>query len=427
MREAKRHKAEGLVQSVCSDSGLLRLILSYVGAGEYFFIARVSALFKQTYTLLYQHDSYEFTASVDYALVDDDDEFVLASQLVFRRTIVTASAARTYFSAAFLSLSRLREAWRAGGLSGHEHQHRSIAKSLGRFGSKEVLKWAIRHGLQRSECVCEGAAREGRFEYLRYLREVLHLDWDRPLVELAACKRGDLPMMQWVHVRDQPLSDSCKAAAASGNIDLLAWLHVHHYLPDDYTYAVCVGAAEAGQLNSMKYLFGRGLAWDSANYMTLAAKRGHVDVVQFLHSKGCSFYDEGIDSGLHAARGGSVAVLALTQASNPVQFAAGDSLRNMLYCCMRLHHLAAAQWLREQRAPWPDKLWFQDDYDDLDTHAIQTCGLEMLQWAVAAGCPYGTDWPFGTCNELRVCGYTAEVDWMHANGCPCGDDCPARL
>jgi hypothetical protein len=136
----------------------------------------------------------------------------------------------------------------------------------------------------------------------------------------------------------------------------------------------------------------------------------------------------GIDCGLEAARSGSVAMLAYVQAHAPDKFSRARALKDMLYCCMRLNHSAAAQWLLEQGAPWPDKLWFHYESSDFNTQdLVQTCGLEMLQWAVAAGCPYGVhEWSPGTCNELRVCGYAAEVDWMHANGCPCGDDCPAR-
>jgi hypothetical protein len=73
----------------------------------------------------------------------------------------------------------------------------------------------------------------------------------------------------------------------------------------------------------------------------------------------------------------------------------------MLYCCMRMSHLAAAQWPREQSAPWPDKLCCQDNYAYNSTFAIQ-CGFEMLQWAVRAGCPCSNDWPYGTCNELSL-------------------------
>jgi hypothetical protein len=424
MRDPKRFKESS--QSVCNDRGLLGLILSYVGAGEWFFIARVSALFKQTYKLLHDHASYLYTVSIDEN-VEVDDEYTQVSQLLFKRTLVAVPAKRAYFRAAFASFTRLKQAWHTGGLGNFsEQQLRGLARSLGQYGSKEVLHWAVMHGLQHSECVCEGAARAGRLEYLRYLRDVLHLDWNRSLVELAACKRGDLPMMQWVCVRDWPQEESCKAAGASGSIDLLAWLHMQHFMTEECVDAACAGAAEAGQLSSIKYLFARSPVWGSTHYMAVAAKCGHAAVVQYLHSSGCSFYQGQIDSGLHAARGGSVAVLAYMQASSPEKFAAGESLKNMLYCCMRLNHLAAAQWLREQGAPWPDALWFREDYDDSDTQAIQTCSLEMLQWAVAAGCPYGNDWPYGTCSELRVCGHTAEVEWMHANGCTCGNDCPAR-
>jgi hypothetical protein len=283
MRDPKRFK-EG-PQSVCSDRGLLGLILSYVWAGQWFFIARVSVLFKQTYKLLYDHASYEYTASVDEE-TEDDDEYTQMSQLLFKRTFIAVPAERTYFRAAFASFTRLEQAWHTGGLANfNEQELRGLARSLGQYGSKEVLKWAIMHGLQHSECVCEGAARAGRFEYLRYLREVLHLDWKRPMVELAACKQGDLPMMQWVHVRDQPQHDSCKAAGASGNIDLLAWLHMQHFLTDEYADAACAGASEAGQLSSIKYLFSREYRWESAYYAALAAQHAHATVFEYLHAQ----------------------------------------------------------------------------------------------------------------------------------------------
>jgi hypothetical protein len=287
-----------------------------------------------------------------------------------------------------------------------------------------------------STSVCEGAAVAGRLDVLRWLREVVKLPWDLGREQLAACKRGDLQLLRWVcdAAGSNTLADPCSslsisAAAASGSVDLLAWLELNRCLRDAVDRDVgLAGAIGAGQLDSVRYLCIRDNTAGEVQLL-LAARRGHAALVEFLHKEGCSLYAEGVDSGLEAARSGSVAVLAYIHAHEPEAFTKTNALKDMLHCCMRLNHLDAAKWLREQGAPWPNTLWFFDDADEYlvnSTDLMQTCSLEMLQWAIAAGCPYGNDWEYGTCNELRVCGYAAEVEWMHANGCPCGDDCPAR-
>jgi hypothetical protein len=127
----------------------------------------------------------------------------------------------------------------------------------------------------------------------------------------------------------------------------------------------------------------------SWKYITKAARHGHAALVAFLHSTaGQSLYESvsSVDCGLEAARSGSVAVLAYVQAHATQQFSTQHALKTMLHCCMRMNHLDAAKWLREQGAPWPDKLWFYHNGDAHDDGSceddIQTCGLEMLRLAV---------------------------------------------
>jgi hypothetical protein len=55
MADPKRHKAgEPAQASVCEDRGLLRLIFSFVGRGEWFFVAEVSHLWQQSYEQLWK-------------------------------------------------------------------------------------------------------------------------------------------------------------------------------------------------------------------------------------------------------------------------------------------------------------------------------------------------------------------------------------
>jgi hypothetical protein len=254
-----------------------------------------------------------------------------------------------------------------------------------------MLKWALQQGLAQSTSICEGAAVAGRLEFLRWLREVMKLPSALGRMQFAACKRGDLQLLRWVCSADSTptLAEGCAlecvaAVGASGSINTLAWLQLNHCfsMNDGLHSHAYAGAIAAGNLDSVRYLFGYNYSLDE-ECIAQAAQHGHAALVAFLHTTAeYSLYDpNGLACGLAAARRGSVAVLAYMQPHAPDKFSNVTALKDMLYCCMRLNHLAAAKWLREQGAQWPDKLWFfdeSDDYGDGETDLVQTCSLEVL-------------------------------------------------
>jgi hypothetical protein len=267
MTDPKRHKANGPAQtSVCDDRGLLRLIFSFVGRGEYFFVAEVSHPWQQSYEQLWRTQEKEprYLYTAKSHLHDEDGVFASAHELLYQRTLLSAPANRTAFKAAFASQSRLEWTWNLGDLN-ISSSTSQLLLYFGRYSSKQMLKWALLQGMAKNHLICQGAAEAGRLDFLRWLREVIKLPWDLGRVQLAACKRGDLQLLRWVcdaQGGGNSLAESCKlecitAAGASGSMDLLAWLLLNHCLKPtahnltDYVYD---GAVPAGHIDCARYL-----------------------------------------------------------------------------------------------------------------------------------------------------------------------------
>ena len=135
-----------------------------------------------------------------------------------------------------------------------------------------------------------------------------------------------------------------------------------------------LAAALGGHLDVLLWALANGCPWD-ASTCTFAAKDGHLKVLQWARVNGCP-WDGGTCAGA-AQRG----------------------------------HLEVLQWARANGCPWGG---LQQSWEiGTCSGAAQGGHLEVLQWARENGCP----WDWKTCAFAASCGQL-EVQWARANGCP---------
>jgi hypothetical protein len=113
-------------------------------------------------------------------------------------------------------------------------------------------------------------------------------------------------------------------------------------------------AAQRGHTAVCQFLRAEGCPW-SAGVCQDAARAGHCDTLRWLHERGCPWEAERVCTA--AAEGGCIAVLqyllqTLLMLAPPV-------LTVMLNAAGANNQLAAAQWLRQRGAQWPDALQYQ--------------------------------------------------------------------
>jgi hypothetical protein len=130
-----------------------------------------------------------------------------------------------------------------------------------------------------------------------------------------AAEHGRLDALAWLRSRDCEWDESTALAAArSGHVHIIRWAHAHGIPWDMSTTTTSVGLAaiDGGHLPILKYLLDSGLMQlgSKATFKSalpwLAARAGHLQVLQWLHEKGCAFDELTCYS---AATGGHLHVL----------------------------------------------------------------------------------------------------------------------
>jgi hypothetical protein len=194
--------------------------------------------------------------------------------------------------------------------------------------------------------------------------------WDRS-VSAAAEERSNLEILRWLleHGCSWARSDSLRFAASSGNVETTVWVKrqpgVHC---DEFTMYT---PAALGFTAVCECLHAEQCLWESV-VCDAAARSGHVDTLRWLHEHGCPWDTESVC--VLAAESGSLDVMMYLQQEGLMD--SPEVLTRMLNRAGEYNHLAAAQWLRQQGAEWPDEFgnpwtgyWFE----------------EVLDWARAVG------------------------------------------
>ena len=132
---------------------------------------------------------------------------------------------------------------------------------------------------------------------------------------------------------------------------------------------LCNLAAKKGHIDCLKYLHKNGYPWNNwtCNY---AAMNGNIECLKYAHENRCS-WDE--DTCFYAAENG---------------------------------HLECLKYAHENGCPWDE---------DTCSHAAENGHLECLKYAHENGCPWSAD----TCKDAARNDHIECVKYAYENGCPC--------
>ena len=305
---------------------------------------------------------------------------------------------------------------------------------LAERGMFSLLEWAVESGCPLPSSTCAAAARGGQLDILKWLRarrckwsthEVIfwgawggHLDllvwarengpscnfnqqlqWDPTC---AAATRGHLHVLTWLknEMRIPISSNTSKAAAEAGQIEVLKWMKVMKF---DRNYAL-QPAVKGGQLHVLKWLEGEGhvpIPWHGSQLYTDAILNNQFEVVKWLHSQGYLFTETCCAL---AARKGDLDLLKWLRE------------RGCPWGALTLLEAAGGGYLAVLRYAMENGCFSSSDIaTQLMTRAMESGNLDMLKYLKEKGYP----WPSGFYEKAAARGYLDILKWLHQNGCPC--------
>jgi hypothetical protein len=182
----------------------------------------------------------------------------------------------------------------------------------------------------------------------------------------GAAFAGKLSTVIWLYTEHQCAFNSGTGAhaAGGGHVNVLSWLKEQGVVFDKNTMNA---AALLGKVSTCAYRHAEGCPWNEVTAFA-AACRKHWDTVRWLREHGCPWISDQIC--LNAAEQGSIENMSYMLQQDVV---CKYVLSEMLNDTGASGHLAAAQWLRHERgAAWPARLV---DWSD-----------DVVTWARAEGC-----------------------------------------
>jgi hypothetical protein len=294
----------------------------------------------------------------------------------------------------------------------------SLWKGVAARGRLPVLNWLLtEQNCPLPKDICTYAVASGSIDVLKWLRErgaefSADTQYTAGTFSTAARARSK-PMMEYLLDEGCPTSSKSTADAQdAGDYDFIRWL-LEHGIPwnPNPTEAIDFGrkgmtlelvqwmlqqqpgvkleasamraAAEAGLLDACKYLRAEGCPWYDYNCpwefhaVDVAALFSHAAVVRWLHESGAPMTDW---SGLchSAAITGDIDTMSYLLS---IGVPSDDMLSEMLATAGAGGKLAAAQWLRQQGAPWLGEYLASD---------AQKWKDEVVAWARQEGCTVRT-------------------------------------
>jgi hypothetical protein len=162
--------------------------------------------------------------------------------------------------------------------------------------------------------------------------------WSNGQLEVAA-KSGYFELLRWCYEHGCRLEEASKVpvhAAASGNVELMAWVLQQ---PDTTLSEDAMSTAAAkGHTAMCALLREQQCPWDIRSPQVAATGR-HLDCLRWLLDNGCPWDDH---MRQYAAQGGSVEVLAYLQQQG--MLSRRGMLTSMLNIAGRFDSLEAAKW-----------------------------------------------------------------------------------
>jgi len=179
-------------------------------------------------------------------------------------------------------------------------------------------------------------AKHGNLEILKYMCDnmISSIEYSFDDILEAAIMGGDLEIVKWLYtcanqsyIRRHP-SIYTVIAADRGHLEVLKYLHENGCFWDS---DACIYAAKGGHLKVLQYLHDNGCRWNIDACAYAASKGGHVDVLKYLHENGCSWY---YNTYSYAIEGGHLEVLKyLLDEGCPAHMYGDDEV-----CCIAARH-----------------------------------------------------------------------------------------
>ena len=132
---------------------------------------------------------------------------------------------------------------------------------------------------------CKGAAGTNKLEFLKWLREVKHCEWDEKTITVAALI-GNLEMLKHCFSNECPYDEemSCKAAAGEGHLDCVRFLFDKVKPSRDTEEDAAHQAAGHGRINILKYLIEERKIFYAVKLdcVATATRFGKLDCLKYL-------------------------------------------------------------------------------------------------------------------------------------------------
>ncbi|GLC55316.1 hypothetical protein PLESTB_000971800 [Pleodorina starrii] len=252
-----------------------------------------------------------------------------------------------------------------------------------------------------------------------YLQQQLErLDEEDRGAILAAAAGSTTPdwqaKVEWLEVLGYPRKATAwKSAVQAGNGDAavarLQWLRCRGY---PLEASVAGSAVQFGNLAALRFLVEQAGVRPAGNqiHMLLAAHRGHLAVLQYLHASGLLVNTRSVAE--RAARAGHLPLVAW--AVEELGVAPADGAASLLDCAAGSGNLELMAWLHVRGWALGPRA--------IPNGAESGCE-EALEWLVERGCPFPLDG--GSYILAARNGDLAMLRCLHRLGCPWGP--PAKL
>ncbi|GFH47271.1 hypothetical protein CTEN210_03746 [Chaetoceros tenuissimus] len=416
---------------------VMKNVFSYVGKGNYCFVAPVSKDFCHNYiTMDVIEDKYEHKLDIFQAMQRNVVTTVEAASTSYQLAEhcflnATDTFQQKLFSEAIIKgrqdIVRMGYALGVCMEGNYDNAFEEIAKK----GDLSMLLLLKEKDLKISsylEKIIRNSAFHGHLDILRWLHQSKEnlSSWPRTLYAQAA-EGGNQEIIEWVQdvlklkfnrkayvcgilkgkqmsaikrLRGQWNEDSLQDAVHSGDMEVLQYLLLDHRCPRDDPLA-CAAAASLKDhrksLEILKLLREHGVPWNSETFAS-AARFGNLEVLDYLKDNECPSDEEALYA---AVQNGDAAIIQRC-------LHCGSDERT---CSLAVTHpahdnaLEVLKFLRHLEVDW--------DEDTCAEAALQG-NLKALNWALEHGC----NWSEETFNNAIKSTDTTTIEYCIDNHCP---------
>jgi hypothetical protein len=239
------------------EANILHKVLSYVGAGHYFFIAAVDSNWRDAYSRVDSHVEHE--------------------KALFQDATITCSARMTLYSSLFASLARLQYAHKSVDCTACSYRY-----AAGKHADSTTVAAAHELGMPFTAATMNGAAAVGALELLQLLTAALHCTPElRVSVSEHAAMSGSVSVLQWLQEQEGTVFSerSCWLAAYHNQLPALQFLHSAGCAWD---YHVCSAAVRRDNFSVLQWAHLHGCPWDGSCILSMAVATGSTEVVGWM-------------------------------------------------------------------------------------------------------------------------------------------------